>query len=63
VIGFLIKGDSSMSEENKEQPGEISVGQKFFDNIWLLLVISIVITTVMYNVWGIIELMTRPVLP
>ncbi len=35
-------------------------GQKFFDNIWLLFVVSLLISTLVYNVWGIVDLMNVP---
>lgn len=35
-------------------------GQKVFDNIWLLFVLSLVISIGLYNVWGIIDLMNIP---
>ena len=35
-------------------------GQKLFDNIWLLFALSLLISTVVYNVWGIIDLMNVP---
>lgn len=38
-------------------------GQKFFDNIWLLFVLSLLISTLIYNVWGIIDLLNVPLAP
>jgi len=35
-------------------------GQKFFDNIWLLFVLSLLISTLVYNAWGIVNLMNIP---
>jgi len=40
-------------EENKPVPQ----GQKIFDNIWLLFLLSLLISGVIYNVWGIMNLM------
>ena len=39
---------------------EIPRGQKFFDNIWLLLLISLGISLLFYNAWGIANLLSVP---
>lgn len=41
------------TEEKREEP--IPSGQAFFDNIFLLLGLSLVISTVLYNIWGLIN--------
>lgn len=47
-----------MSEkEQKETP---PLGQRLFDNIWLLFALSLLITGVLYNLWGILELLNAP---
>lgn len=43
-------------EANEPEPK----GQKLFDNIWLLFALSLLISTVIYNVWGLIDLMNVP---
>lgn len=43
-------------EMNEPEPK----GQKFFDNIWLLFALSLLISTLIYNVWGIINLLNVP---
>lgn len=45
------------------QQQEIPGGQKFFDNWILLLVISVAITAVLYNAWGLIQVLTLPPSP
>lgn len=52
-----------MADKEKDQPTDVPRGQKFFDNLYLLLAISILISTAFYNIWGIIELFSQPVLP
>ncbi len=42
---------------------EIPRGQKFFDNWILLLVISVAITAVLYNAWGLFQVLTLPSAP
>ncbi len=48
---------------NQDEKVEIPKGQKFFDNIFWLLALSILLSTVLYNVWGLIELLTLPPAP
>ena len=38
-------------------------GQKWFDNIWLLFALSLLISTLIYNVWGIVDLLNVPLAP
>ena len=48
--------------ESGSQPEleEIPRGQKFFDNIWLWFVLSLLISIVLYNTWGMFELSQVP---
>jgi hypothetical protein len=48
-------------KEEKNEP--IPQGQKWFDNIWLLFLLSLLISGVIYNVWGIMDLMGVPPAP
>jgi hypothetical protein len=52
-----------MSTEEEKQDTEIPAGQKFFDNYFLLLIISILISGLLYNAWGLIELLRGPIFP
>ncbi len=52
-----------MTTKEKQQNEPVPQGQKVFDNIWLLFLISLLISGVIYNVWGIIDLMGVPPLP
>lgn len=47
----------------EREDGPITAGQKFLDNIFLLLLIGIVVPTLIYTVWGLIEIMNVPKLP
>lgn len=49
-----------MSDEKSE---EIPLGQKLYDNIWLLMALGIGLPTLIYTVWGLIEIMNIPSLP
>ena len=51
---------SEKTEHDNETPLR---WQKMFDNIWLLFVVSLAISTVIYNLWGIIDLMNVPLAP
>ena len=46
-----------------EETVRVPVMQKILDNPFLLLFIGVVVPTVFYIVWGIMELVTIPVAP
>lgn len=48
------------SSELETRNGEIPLGQRFFDNWALLMVLGIVIMLVIYTGWGLWEVMTMP---
>lgn len=57
-----------MSENNEEQEQdnekeEIPAMQRILDNPFLLLFIGVVVPTVFYTMWGIMEIITIPVAP
>ena len=52
-----------MPKKEKAESEPVSQGQKIFDNIWLLFILSLVISTLIYNVWGIVDLMRVPLAP
>ena len=41
----------------EEKTENTSSWQKFYDNIWLLLILGFVIPTAIYTVWGVIEIL------
>ena len=43
-----------------EQTAPVPALQRLFDNPWLLLLLGLVIPTLSYTVWGLIELMLLP---
>lgn len=45
------------------QDGPLPGWQAFYDNIYLLLILGIVVPTLVYTVWGLIEVMQVPQLP
>lgn len=51
-----------MNEENNDTSEErIPVMQKILDNPFLLLFIGVVMPTVFYLIWGIMEIVTIPI--
>ncbi len=63
VIKDTLQRRIAMPKKEKEEGEPISQGQKIFDNIWLLFILSLVISTLIYNVWGIVDLMGVPLAP
>ncbi|MBE7535967.1 MAG: hypothetical protein HS124_09595 [Anaerolineales bacterium] len=52
-----------MSEKENQEREPVSWGQKLFDNVWILFVASLLISTLIYNVWGIMDLLSVPPAP
>lgn len=52
-----------MSKKEKQETEPTSLGQKIFDNVWLLFLLSLLISTLIYNVWGISDLLSIPPVP
>jgi hypothetical protein len=44
----------------REGEGQIPIGQRLFDNVFLLLVVGIVVMFLVYTGWGAYELFTMP---
>ena len=53
---------ANMPEPMHQPPPEepIPAGQRFFDNIFLLLVLGILVMAVLYTGWGMWEVLTMP---
>lgn len=55
-----------MAEQNQDQPGPVQgepipIMQKVLDNPFLLLFLGVAIPTVVYILWGVMEVATIPV--
>lgn len=50
-----------MSADNANEP--IPSGQIWYDRVGLLLFLGVVVPTLIYTVWGLIDVMTVPPLP
>lgn len=59
VRGVHWNKDRTMSEQPPEQ-GEVPMMQKLLDNPFLLLFIGVASPSVLYLVWGIMEIVTIP---
>jgi hypothetical protein len=49
------------SPQGKESQERVPLAQAFFDNIFLILVLGIVVPVVFYTIWGLIEIASIPV--
>ena len=45
----------------KDPEETVPLAQAFFDNIFLLLVLGIVVPTVFYTIWGLFEIASIPI--
>lgn len=53
----------ALSEESSEEIVRVPVMQRVLDNPFLLLCVGITVPTVLYLVWGIMEVASIPVAP
>ena len=51
-----------MEANNEKEQERIPLGQVIFDELFLLFLLSLVISFVVYNVWGLMDLLRVPVL-
>jgi len=49
--------------EKKHEDKSAANWQKVFDNIWLLFILSLLISGLIYNAWGIYDLLHVPPVP
>ena len=47
-------------EEDKNEMQETPRGQKFFDNLLWLFIISMLLSLAIYNAWGLVEILSVP---
>lgn len=48
---------------SNRQDGPVPAWQGIYDNIFLLLILGVVVPTVVYTVWGLVEVVMVPQLP
>ena len=49
--------------DEAKDPEKIPLAQAFFDNIFLLLVLGLVVPVVFYTIWGLLEIASIPLAP
>ena len=59
----MAESSNNPEEEQDEQEERIPAMQSLLDNPFLLLFIGVVMPTVFYLIWGIMEIVTLPVAP
>ncbi len=47
-------------EKNEKGQEKVPRGQEIFDNILVLFLVSLVLSAVLYNVWGLLDLLSTP---
>lgn len=57
-----LQKESAMAEKEK-QDNEGKKWQAIFDNVWLLFLLSLLISGVIYNAWGLFDLLHVPPAP
>jgi hypothetical protein len=55
--------DSEPIEGQEAELEPIPRGQTIFDKLWLLFLISLALSLILYNLWGLIDLMNVPPAP
>ncbi|MCB0044375.1 MAG: hypothetical protein KDD92_02990 [Caldilineaceae bacterium] len=55
--------DETLNGKDQLDLGNKTLGQRLFDNVYLLLTLSILISFVIYNVWGLIKTLNVPPAP
>jgi len=58
-----LQKENAMAEKDKQENTPVSKWQAVFDNVWLLFLLSLLISTLIYNVWGIADLLSVPPAP
>lgn len=52
----------SVETNGEHKPTRIPIGQVIYDDIFLWIFLSLVLSLVVYNVWGLLDLVRNPVL-
>ncbi|MBI5825829.1 MAG: hypothetical protein HZB18_17515 [Chloroflexi bacterium] len=52
-----------MAKKENQENESASKWQKVFDNIWLLFLLSLLISGLIYNAWGLYDLLHVPLAP
>jgi hypothetical protein len=60
---FNRRKEKAMTEKERHEDESAGKWQKVFDNVWLLFLLSLLISGVIYNAWGIYDLLHVPPVP
>jgi len=63
IYHIKLKKENAMSEKESREDDTATKWQKVFDNIWLLFLLSLLISGLIYNAWGIFDLLNVPPAP
>ena len=55
--------DADKERETRQEQERVPLGQVVFDEVFLLFLLSLVISFVIYNLWGMLELLRTPLSP
>ena len=53
-------GPMEGQERRTEEPQEVPLGQRLYDNWWLLLIAGLAVMLIVYTAWGLGEILTLP---
>jgi hypothetical protein len=56
------KGGEPHMEPDRKEEEQVPFGQIVFDELFLFFMLSLVISFVVYNVWGLMDLLSTPLL-
>lgn len=63
VKKHTLQKENVMSKNENEEEKTAFKWQAIFDNIWLLFILSLAISGLIYNLWGIYDLLNVPPAP
>lgn len=63
VKKHTLQKENVMAKNENEEEKTAFKWQAIFDNIWLLFILSLAISGLIYNLWGIYDLLTVPPAP
>ena len=55
--------DETLESGEQRDLADKTLGQRLFDNMYVLLIISVLISFILYNMWGLIETLNVPPAP
>ena len=51
----------SVEAKHEDKPTRVPIGQAIYDDLFLWIFLSLVLSLVVYNVWGLLDLVRLPV--